>query len=162
MPGVVKLVFFVADAVGNRPGLALNVAPGGFFSGPVPMLHVGVGGGTKTDVVDVEVLVDVLVDVLVEVDVLVLVVVLVEVDVLVLVEVLVLVDVLVLGPVVVVVVSHGPVTGRHPGCAEVVGPPVPTSVAEMPSVCGLVCGMGHTTSTVPMTDAVLDVVITGT
>ena len=30
--------------------------------------------------------------------------------------------------------------GRHVGFAVVVGPPVPTSVAEMPSVCGTACG----------------------
>jgi hypothetical protein len=105
---------------------------------------VVVDSGTVTVVVVVSAIVDVVVGGTVVVDVLVLVD--VEVDVLVLV-----VDVLVVvvGPPlhgwcggVVVVVLAGK---RQPGCDVVVGPPVPTAVAEMPSVCGEACGIGHVT-----------------
>jgi hypothetical protein len=62
----------------------------------------------------------------------------------------------------VVVVSHVSLTGRHCGCELVVGPPAPTTVAEIPSVCGFECGIGHCTATAPITSNVVPVVITGT
>src|SRR6476660_6445319 len=49
---------------------------------------------------------------------------------------------------VVVVVAHT-VGGRHKGFEVVVGPPVPTTVAEMPSVCGTSCGMTHCVAASP-------------
>jgi hypothetical protein len=41
-------------------------------------------------------------------------------------------------------------TGRQGGYDVVVAPPAPTTVAEMPSVCGTWCGMSHTVAAGPM------------
>ncbi len=50
--------------------------------------------------------------------------------------------------VVVVVVAHTS-GGRQAGVDDVVGPPAPTSVAEMPSTWGSACGIVHTVSVSP-------------
>jgi hypothetical protein len=50
--------------------------------------------------------------------------------------------------------------GRHVGLELVVGPPAPTSTAEMPSVCGSACGILHTVSTGPRGTSTAVVVIT--
>ncbi len=39
--------------------------------------------------------------------------------------------------------------GRHRGEEVVVGPPAPTTVAEIPSVCGSACGMPHCVAASP-------------
>jgi hypothetical protein len=67
--------------------------------------------------------------------------------------------VVVAGPAVVVVVSHVAVTGRHCGWELVVGPPAPTWVSEMPSVCGTACGVGHETEVSPPSAGMVAVVV---
>ena len=45
--------------------------------------------------------------------------------------------------------GHSVASGRQDGFEEVVGPPVPTMVAEMPSACGVACGSKHVVATSP-------------
>jgi len=121
-------------------------------------VDVVVVGGTVVVVVGVDVVVDVVV---VDVEVVVVggsVVVVVEVEVVVVGgsvvvvvggAVVVVVDGAVVVDVETVVVDAQTSGGRHVGYALVVGPPVPTSVAEMPSVCGSVCGIAQVVAAGP-------------
>jgi hypothetical protein len=51
--------------------------------------------------------------------------------------------------------------GRHVGYELVVGPPVPTTVAEIPSVCGMSCGSRQDVAASPRAEVVAVVVMIG-
>ena len=60
------------------------------------------------------------------------------------------------------VIVGQPPGGRHWEYADVVGPPVPTRVAEMPSVCGSECGTPQVVAASPSGTSVAVVVTTAT